>query len=125
MKFEPKQPPRHFRVGKAGHIELKDCGTLLLETDEVVTFKTASGTEYDVTRKSWGYYATPSLNARLKQFGLRSLLVKSPGDRYFIMLVEQGKEDEFHAYLEQEEQVIVAWLDDTDTLLRLEKSLDS
>lgn len=53
-----------------------------------------------VARKSWGFYATPSLNGQLVTFGLRGALVKEPRNRYFVMLVQAGKEEDFFAYLE-------------------------
>ena len=75
-----------------------------------MTFVTESGTEYDVVRKSWGYYATPSLNARLPSFGLKPALVRS-GERLYLLLVESMKEEEFHAYLRQQAMEIVCWLE--------------
>ncbi|MEO6096899.1 MAG: hypothetical protein ABIW76_14980 [Fibrobacteria bacterium] len=114
MKFEPKQPPRTFQVGKLTDIVLKDCGKMALEPGEQVTFTTEQGGEYDVLRKEWGFYATPSLNARLPQFGLRACLVSSPSGRYYIFMLEKGKEDSFWAYMTAEEHSVVSWLDDTE-----------
>ena len=58
-----------------------DCGRIALAPDEQVTFTTEAGGEYDVTRKSWGFYATPSINGRLKTFGLRAALVRNVAGR--------------------------------------------
>ena len=74
MKFTPNDPPRLFEVEQG--IQLKDCGRLLLAPGEQVTFVTTSGGEYDVARTAWGFYATPSLNDRLKKFGLKAVLTK-------------------------------------------------
>ncbi|HLN09267.1 MAG TPA: hypothetical protein VK281_09945, partial [Xanthobacteraceae bacterium] len=71
MQFDPKVPPRVFTVGNSGPIEMRDCGMVALDADEQLTFVTERGAEYDVARKDWGFYATPSLNGRLMQFGLR------------------------------------------------------
>jgi hypothetical protein len=96
---------------------MKDCGTLALDPDEQVTFVTANGAEYDVARKDWGFYATPSLNGRLTSFGLRTVLVRNRlTGRYFIMLVENGQEEAFDAYLTQESCEVVVWLDSTESL---------
>ena len=65
-----------------------------LEPDEQVTFVTDSGSEYDVARKSWGYYATPSLNSRLAGFGLRGVLVRGDDGKAYLFLVEMGKASE-------------------------------
>lgn len=117
MKFEPKNPPRRFPVGNALKFDMKDCGTLTLEPDEQITLMTPSGAEFDVARKDWGFYATPSLNGRLMQFGLRAVLIKNRGTgRYFVLLVEQGHEDAFDAYCNQENLVVIAWLDTSEAL---------
>jgi hypothetical protein len=94
-----------------------------LSPDEQVTFLTESANEYDLARKSWGFYATPSLNGRLKKFNLRAVLVKNRLNQFFIMLVEQGKEADFHAYVEGEPLQIIYWMDTTEKLQYLEDRL--
>jgi hypothetical protein len=121
MKLALTDPPREFVVSDA--VRLKDCAHLALEPDEQVTFLTESGGEYDVVRKSWGFYATPSLNGRLERFNLRAVLVKSCRTQYFIMLVERGKEPLFQRYLELSQQSIVCWMDGTQALERVEQAL--
>lgn len=112
MKFDPKDPPRGFKVGAAGSITMKDCGSLYLKPDEQITLTTESGAEYDIARKDWGFYATPSLNGRLPQFGLRGVLIQNrQSGRYFVLLVERGREPAFDAYLVEENLRVVHWLD--------------
>ena len=126
MKFAPKDPPRHFSVGNAAPFDMKDCGSLALEPDEQVTFTTPAGGEYDVARKDWGFYATPSLNGRLPQFGLRSVLIRNRlTGRYFVLLIERGREDRFEAYCKQESLETVSWLDSDDALDRLRAALEA
>src|SRR5215475_15927324 len=110
MKFEPKTPPREFEVGYDVKGIIRDCGSMWLAADEQVTFLTEDGGEYDLTRKDWGFYATPSLNGRLAGFNLRAVLVKNRVDRYFVMLVERGKEASFEKYVAQEPLKIITWL---------------
>jgi hypothetical protein len=124
MKFQPKQPPRKFEVGYDKKGMISDCGEMHLAPDEQITFKTEDGKEYDVTRKDWGFYAGPSLNGRLAGFKLRAVLVKNRVDRYFVLLVEQGREQAFQAYVDGEPLKIVAWLDTTEALQALEAKLD-
>lgn len=112
MKFTENNPPRKFTVGKYSPIELADCGKIELAPDELVTFTAEGGAEYDVGRKSWGFYATPSINGRLKSFGLKTALVCNAADQYFVMLVEKSKMAEFLAYLQQEHSTVVEWLDE-------------
>ena len=120
MRFEPKQPPRTFEVGFDKKGTISDCGSVYLEPDEQVSFVTEDGAEYDVTRKDWGFYAGPSLNGRLAQFGLRPVLVKNRVDRFFVLLVQRGKEDAFMSYVEGEPLTIVAWMDTTEALRSLQ-----
>lgn len=124
MKFEPKNPPREFEVGYDVKGIIRDCGSIRLDPDEQVTFFTEQGGEYDLTRKSWGFYATPSLNGRLANFNLRAVLVKNRVDRFFVMLVERGKENAFDRYVKAEPLKIVAWLDTLEALKALEASLE-
>ena len=125
MRFTPVEPPREFQVGHASSVTLKDCARICLEPDEQVTFVTESGAEYDVTRKRWGFYATPSLNGRLRQFGWQSALVKSPAGRLYVFLVEGKREEEFRQYLESENHTVVCWLHREEDLALLERSLES
>ena len=117
MKLTVKDPPRTFQTGRGEPITIKDCARIELEPDEQVTFVTARGAEYDVARKRWGFYATPSLNGRLLDFGLRAALVKSAIGKYYVFLVERGSEPELSHYLELEQNTIARWLDNASDLV--------
>lgn len=111
MKYREIDPARSFKVGHPGQqIELFHVMDLELGVDEQVTLKTGEGKELDVCRKSWGYYATPSLNGRLKEFGYRSCLVNS-GSRRYVQVVETERMAEYLAYVAEQKMQIVAWLD--------------
>jgi hypothetical protein len=117
VRFDRKDPPRLFEVGNAVRFSMADCGSIALEPDEQVTFTTPAGGEYDIARKDWGFYATPSLNGRLPQFGLRGVLIRNTlTGRYFVFLVERGQEKAFDAYMQQESLEVIAWLDSTESL---------
>ena len=117
MKFDAKNPPRRFEVGNAVRFAMSDCGNIALDADEQVTFTTPAGGEYDVARKDWGFYATPSLNGRLPQFGLRGVLIRNIlTGRYFVLLLEKGREAAFDDYMKQESLEVIAWLDSTESL---------
>jgi hypothetical protein len=109
MNVTEIEPPRVFTVGEPP-IELRHCANVELQPDEQVTLTSASGTEFDVVRKSWGYYGTPSLNRRLPDHGLRPALALSRGAMY-VLLVESGREDEFTAYLDDQGMELLCWLD--------------
>lgn len=112
MRIAAKSPPRRFTV--KGRL-LSHVADIELQPDELVTF-VAGDTQYDVARKDWGYYATPSLNRRLPDHGLRPVLVRAPEGTAYVLLVADGGEDAFRAYLEEEGHRIVGWLDDERVL---------
>lgn len=117
MRVDLNDPPRSFTVGRG--IEIKDCGKIALAPDEQLTFLTEAGAEYDLVRKDWGFYATPSLNGRLPQFGLRAALIQNrQSKRYYVVLVEKDREAAFQSYLAAEDLRIVHWLD-SDEACRL------
>lgn len=111
MRFMPQNPPRIYTAGFEHKVSISDCGRLELNPDEQVTFTTPMGGEYDLTRKEWGFYATPSTNGRLASFSLRTLLVRNRLGKCFVLLVEKGKEDVLTYYLELEKMDILCWLD--------------
>lgn len=111
MHINPRDPPRTFKVGPSRDLVISHCADVRLEPDEQITFVTHSGTEYDVLRKSWGYYACPSTNARLRDKGLRAALVRNPDDKLYVLLVEAGRESEFETYLRAEKMTVIHWLD--------------
>ena len=123
MELKRIEPPRVFRVGPRQEIELKECARITLDADEQVTFQTASGGQYDVVRKSWGFYATPSLNKRLAGFGLRAAIVKNPAEAFFIMLVERDKQAMFQDYLQDNGLTLVHWMDSDQALRILAQAL--
>lgn len=121
VRLELETTPREFKVNG---VLVRNQGKIFLEVDEMVTFATGSGAEFDFTRKSWGFYATPSLNGRLVDFGLRSALVRNTRTgKYYVLVVERGNEPLFADYLEQEGAKVVHWLDTTDALDALTKKI--
>lgn len=113
MKFEEKRPPRDFRVGKKSDIQMRDCGRVFLAADEQVTFVTPSGKEHDFAAKSWGFYSTPSVNARLRDQGFKTALVRNDRTgRWFVMTVEKERRAEFEAYVAGEDCRVEEWLDE-------------
>ena len=112
MKFKSNNPPRIFNVGKNNKISISDMGDIFLEPDEQVTFVTDSGNRYDFCRKNWGFYATPSINSRLKKENFIAALVSNKQNRIYIMVVEKSKIKEFRSYCKNENQTVVSWLGD-------------
>ena len=124
MRVDRIEPPREFEVGHHGGT-LRHAADVALDADEQVTFVRPSGAEYDVVGKDWGFYATPSLNGRLRDHGLRAVLAVNSSGRMYVLLVESGHEPAFEDYMALEGMRVVCWLDDdaavADALGRLER----
>lgn len=108
MKIKIKKKPRKFKV-KVGrkYIELKDTAEIELQKNEQVTFKFLNS-EYDVAKKDWGYYATPSINDRLKRFGFRTFLIKNKLNKIYIFLVHKNKMKKFKEYCKKDGKEIIS-----------------
>ena len=124
MKQEIIDPPRKFQVGLEKQIEISHCANISLESNEQITLVTDSETEFDIARKDWGYYATPSTNSRLINYKLRTALVSNTMGHLYVMLCEVGKEDLFYSYLKEEQQQLLIWLDTDDSVKFLKARLD-
>lgn len=111
MEVEPVMPPRAFEVGFEVKRTILDCARIRLRADEQVTFVTEDGAEYDLCRKDFGFYATPSLNGRLPRCGLRPVLVRNRDGKCFLLLVEHGRETLFDRYCTEERLAVLGWLD--------------
>ncbi|MCF6330705.1 MAG: hypothetical protein L3I99_04075 [Sulfurimonas sp.] len=110
MKLDLKKEPRVF--GVKGH-EIKDFGKISLDLDEMISFKTQSGKEYDFVAKEWGFYASPSINSRLIKEGFKTALVVNENNQLYVMVVEKDKIDIFKKYLkDNQDNKIICWLDE-------------
>jgi hypothetical protein len=108
-----KKKPRIYKTGVNFDILIKDCGSVFLENNEQITFLTKDKKkEYDVCRTKWGYYATPSINGRLKKFNFKTALTKNSQGKFYILIVEKDKVHLFKKYLEKDNIKLVSWLDE-------------
>ena len=112
VSFNVKKPPRKFKVGADLSITISDCCSVELQPDEQVTFVSIDEKEYDVAAKSWGYYATPSVNKRLKSFGYSTALVVNSFGAIYVMIVDVNKMDDFADYCNKESQTVLEWISD-------------
>lgn len=112
MKILLKDPPRQFTVGERGDIAISDVGDIHLAPNEQVTFVTESGRRHDFACKEWGFYATPSVNGRLRNEGLRTALVRNQKGLVYVMVIASEKRAAFDDYCEREKQTVLQWLDE-------------
>lgn len=125
MKITTVDPPREYQCGFDIKRTIRDCARVELEADEQITLLADSGAEYDVVRKDFGFYATPSTNGRLARFGLRTAIARNRLGQLFILLVERGKEPLFDRYLGEEKMQLVTWLDTDDRAEALLRALQA
>lgn len=118
MKLNIKEEPRVFFVGNNEEIEIKDYGTVHLDENEQISFITEDGGEYDVCKKNWGYYATPSIKHRLKNNGFLSALVRNANDQIYLWIIEKEKMDLFEIYLKENNHSVIEWLCPSETSRR-------
>jgi len=107
-------------------INLFKKANIFLKHNEFITFvekKKNKTKEYDVVKKSWGYYATPSINKRLKFYGYSVAIIKNLSGKYFVCIVNEDKKKDFYIYLKDDKQKIVLWLkkNNLDLLEKLNK----
>tara|TARA_Y100000590_G_scaffold456156_1_gene606184 strand:- start:1901 stop:2251 length:351 start_codon:yes stop_codon:yes gene_type:complete len=112
LKLIKTNPPRFFKVGINQQITIKDSAKIKLDSNEQVTFITKESNEFDIVSKEWGFYATPSINERLKNNNFKTALVKNSFNKYYVLLVNKSKIQSFHDYLDEEKQYLVEWLDE-------------
>ena len=106
--MELNKTGREFSVNG---IIIKEVAKVKLEDNEMITF-VKDNKEYDFVAKDWGYYATASINGRLKNFGYKTALVKNPQGRLYMNVVDEDKLEQFYKYLEKEKSEVVEWLDE-------------
>ena len=104
-----KKKNRKFKVG-LNDIILKEVAKIKLNKNELVTFVNGKS-EYDVVKTNWGYYATPSINSRLKKFNIKTCIIRNKITKnIFITLIEKNKKKIFRKYLKDEKCELLKWL---------------
>lgn len=110
MRLAEKSPPRVFEP--APGVAISDCGDLELKANEQVTMVTECGKRMDVAAKDFGFYATPSVNGRLKNEGFKTALVRNPRGQVYVMVVDRDRMSAFDTYCDTEKQTVLEWLDE-------------
>jgi hypothetical protein len=102
---------RKFIVGTKKRTQIKHLLNIYLKPNEQITFISKKNREYDFVKKEWGYYATQSINARLKKFKFLTCLVRNKiTKRRFVLVVYKEKKLLFKKYLKKENMKILQWL---------------
>lgn len=110
MKIKKKN--RIFKVGNKKNISIKHVANIILSNNEQVTFLINKNKEYDIVKKDWGFYATPSINGRLIDNNYKTALVKNRDLKLYILIVQKNKMKIFKKYLKVNNLKIIIWLND-------------
>ena len=99
---------RIFKVGN--NIKLNNVADIYLKSNELITLKDKKK-EFDITKKSWGYYATPSIDKRLNKNGYLTAIIKNKNTKnIFVVLVDKNKKKLFLKYIKKENIKVLKWL---------------
>ena len=110
MRVHKKNIKRKFLGSKFSKNKIKDCASIFLNSNEQVSFITSEKMKYDFTKTEWGFYATPSINKRLKSNKLTAYIVKNTyNSRIFVLVVENKKKKLFLKYIKKEKLKILPW----------------
>ena len=89
----------------------KNSINLNLSQNEQITLK-FSNSKYDIAKKLWGYYVTPSFQHRCKLNRLKVAIVLSKNNNQFnFVLVNNKKKKFFKIFLKKNNYKIIHWLD--------------
>ena len=111
-KIKLLKKPRIFKVGENKKIKIKEVGYVYLKNNEQITLINENKKKHDIVKKSWGYYATSSVNSRLKKEGFKTAIVKNKSNGYYIMIVDIKKIKNFKNYCKKENQKVIEWIDE-------------
>lgn len=100
---------RKFSVGLKKQITINHKANIFLKDDEMITFVTKKKSQYDITKKNWGYYISQSINKRVKDEGFKIAMVTNIFGRKYLMAVEKSNTNLFKKYC-SEEKFKVKWL---------------
>ena len=109
MKIEISNNVRSFDVGDE---RITETMMVELSHNEQIVFHDDNEFNYDFVKKDWGYYATSSINDRLKKNGFLTCLVSNKNNKIFLLVVKENSTNEFRYYLEKENMKIIRWLHD-------------
>lgn len=110
MIINKKKNIRKFKVGKKKEITISEVAFIKLKANEQIVF-CEKESNYDFVKKDWGYYATPSINGRLKKEGYKSALILNNEKKIYLTVVNKKKVNSFKKYCKTQNLKIYKWID--------------
>lgn len=98
----------------------KNKNEINLKPDQQITLINGKS-EYDIAKKNWGFYVTPSIQKRLKMFNLEVYLI-SKSKNYLLCLVKKNKKELFKSFLLKKKMKFIQNLSSTGKFKKLFKT---
>jgi hypothetical protein len=95
---------RTFKPGP-GIAPIKECAKIQLVKNEQVVFL-SYGSKYDFCKTNWGFYASPSINGRLKNEGFKCFIITNKNKKKYFVVVNKSKISKFREFLKDTKHVI-------------------
>jgi len=106
-----KKLNRKFRPSKKSKVTITERAKIYLKNDEQITLIDYKKNQYDIVKKSWGYYSTPSINKRLKKNNYLACIVENVEKKtFFLFLVNTKKKVDFNKYIKINKIKVIKWL---------------
>lgn len=98
-----KKINRSWSVGNKKKIKISEKAKIELINNEQITFVDKNGKNvHEICKKIWGFYLSPSINKRLKNYNHKVFLTKDKLGKIFIMSVKINKIKNFKSYCKLE-----------------------
>lgn len=111
MKLNLNKQKRVFAVGKKQDILIEDLGGIKLNNNELLSLTCSGDARHEVVAKNWGFYATQSVNKRLREYRVKTALAKNNDNTVYVLLVSEDKLEQFEQYCVSEGLEVIFWLD--------------
>ena len=109
MRIKRRKKIRKFIVNKKTNLIVSDVGEISLKNNEHLTINVLNK-KNEICAMNWGFYATSSINSRLKKEGFITALTKNSFNKLFVMIVHVKKRKQFSKYCKKEKIKVVKWL---------------
>jgi hypothetical protein len=98
-----KKIKRSWIVGDKKDILITEKIKIQLDDNEQVSFvEKKNMTSYEICKKNWGYYVSPSIDKRLKDYGHKMYITKNQYGQVYLMAVDLKKIKKFTLYCKKE-----------------------
>ncbi len=98
-----KKIKRSWIVGTNKDIVITEKLKIKLNDNEQVSFVgTKKKINYEICKKNWGYYISPSIDKRLKDYGHTVYITKNKNGQVYLMAVDFKKIKRFILYCKKE-----------------------